>query len=324
MHPQDGWLTRTFKKQIELVDSEIRQVIRLVTDANGKIHDSFSDLNDNVREQEQVIRTLVSHIGSEGGDATRDFRVFARETDEVLQYFVDYVIQTSRDSMDLVNRIETMADKMAAITKLLKDVGRISDQTNLLSLNASIEAARAGEAGKGFAVVADEVRSLARRTQDFCAQIGQVVSSGNCIINEARESIEQIASKDMSFAIDAKGRVSEVISELTGLNDFISVQIQHVGSLTGAIRTNVGTAIQAMHSEELARQHGEKMKRQLDAISEFVAGVCREIEAEGCSPSLQEAVERLRDDLAIDREVEESPQASVRPHSMKPGEIELL
>src|SRR5690606_6675855 len=73
------------------------------------------------------------------------------------------------------SHIETLSDKSNDIGQILDVIKGISEQTNLLALNAAIEAARAGEAGRGFAVVADEVRNLAQRTQSSAQEIQQMI-----------------------------------------------------------------------------------------------------------------------------------------------------
>ena len=111
----------------------------------------------------------------------------------------------SADASAAVAGLKSVASGIENFVGLIKG---ISEQTNLLALNAAIEAARAGEQGRGFAVVADEVRTLARRTAEATAEIDALIST---ISGE----VDQVAS-----GIDVLGRTSEELcSEVTNVSD---------------------------------------------------------------------------------------------------------
>jgi len=315
---------------------ELQRVQSLVAEAVLTLQDSFNGLNGRSREQQTRVSTLISalHDSSNncGLEESCDEKVtgFAQQTDQVLNYFVQYVLETSSHSMEMVERIDEMVEQMNRANELLGDVKVIADQTNLLALNAAIEAARAGEAGRGFAVVADEVRNLSKRSDRFNDQIREVIGSSIANINRSREATSRMASQDMNFAIQAKHKINATLERIEGFNGEVEGALADVSRLSGEIDNLVGDAVRSLQFEDIVRQLTDYSTRNLDRIETVVTNLhqgmmsVRESGAQG-SGALVSSIQKLQaeiDDFLVEQRANEA--RPVEQQSMDEGEVELF
>ncbi len=162
---------------------------------------------------------------------------------------VDQAIQAMAQLSEKISlsrtQIETLNASTDDIGKILDVIKGISQQTNLLALNAAIEAARAGEAGRGFAVVADEVRSLAHRTQESAEEIHRMITALQVGSREAVVTMNASqSSSEASVEVANKAGVSLVsvtqrIGEIDGMNQSVATATEEQTAVVEALNVDI-------------------------------------------------------------------------------------
>jgi twitching motility protein PilJ len=193
--------TRDLAQASEQQAREIAQASASIT----SISESMSVVSKDASDSADVARNSVS-IAHKGGEAVR-------KTISGMELIREQIQETSK-------RIKRLGESSQEIGDIVNLITEISDQTNILALNAAIQASMAGEAGRGFAVVADEVQRLAERTGDATKQIEALVKTIQADTNEAMASMEQSTSNVVvgaNLAEDAGSALEKIEKVSTNL-----------------------------------------------------------------------------------------------------------
>lgn len=217
----------SIKNQFAVLDSAIAQSSEALTDIGGYLEAFKSDTD--------AQSAAMTHAGEDLSQAVASFADLARRLKERAERAeaLKRVVVDGGERVQATNEvIKSVSHDISNIAEIIELIDQISEQTNILSMNAAIESAHAGTAGAGFAVVAEEIRKLSESTQDNAQRIGEALGTITSKIKAALES-----SGNSAAAIDTiSADVSDFALEL--------VDIASHAASTSDQSVQVGRAIQ--------------------------------------------------------------------------------
>ncbi|NNB36117.1 methyl-accepting chemotaxis protein [Pseudomonas fragi] len=241
---------------------------------NQQLEQAVTAVNEMTSAIEEVARNAVStsQTAAASDNLSKKSRQQVHENIEGTQ-------SMTADIQGSAECIQNLAHEVRNISKVLDVIRSVSEQTNLLALNAAIEAARAGEAGRGFAVVADEVRTLAYRAQESTREIEQIIASVQSTAEQAVGAMHASSSK-AQVALNmtqASGVVLEevfaAIGQINERNLVIASAAEEQAQVAREVDSNLLTIRDLSAKSSEGAQQTNTASKQLTQLAEELSGL---------------------------------------------------
>ncbi|HPB87071.1 MAG TPA: methyl-accepting chemotaxis protein [Thermotogota bacterium] len=271
-------------KNVLQLSSTVEQNAKNVSDIIEKLHHSTADLSEgvlkveetsdhtfeSVQNQSELIKSIqtviekTSRSSEHMGELSHQTLEMTREGLKHVKGLSANVQQVNSESEGVYHTMKDLARNCAEIQDITQIIRGISDQTNLLSLNASIESARAGEAGKGFAVVAEEIRKLAMQSKTSAEDIGQIIKE---LINKAEQSVKAFDKLNSSFndqnliisgTQDIFTKIIEQTNTLDRLVEEVAERVNEISAYNANIVKNIeDISVDCEHTQNIVKKTAE-------------------------------------------------------------------
>jgi methyl-accepting chemotaxis protein len=247
-------MTESLRQLIGGISDGVCQITTAAQQLSAVTEQTSVGVNNQKQETDQVATAMnqmtatvleVARSAQDAAQAADHADQQAREGDQVVSQAIEQIEQLADEVLRSTQAMQLLKQESDKIVGVLDVIKSVSQQTNLLALNAAIEAARAGEAGRGFAVVADEVRGLAQRTQQSTEEIEELIAAlqqGTQQVATTLDNSRGLTDNSVQLsrrAGSALEQITRTVSTIQDMNQQIATASEEQSAVAEQVNRNI-------------------------------------------------------------------------------------